>query len=364
MDFCGLLQGCHASHGIKVWVESLFFRYAIRDDSAMTTLLLSHSLHAERGADLAAEARRMGLPLELVALPADAEARLADTDCARIELAFFSSDVFPTHARQFFSAVRKAPGLRWLQVFNAGVDHPIYTEMLERGVRLTTSAGAAAEPIAQTAIGGLLLLARNFPRWLAGQRERRWDPMRVPDFPRDLVGQTALILGVGRIGSAIARRAQALGLKVIGVRRGPRQPGDPVDELHPPRQLAELLSRADWLIIASPLTAETRGLIDAAMLARLPAGARIINIARGEIIDETALIAALRERRLAGAYLDVFAQEPLAADSPLWNLPDVIVSPHNAAAASGNDERVYRMFIENLGRWHRGEALVQEVFKV
>ena len=327
----------------------------------MTTLLVSHRLHAERGADLAAGARRLGLALELVVLPADPEGRLSDADCARLDLAFFSSDVFPQYSRQFFSTVRKAPTLQWLHVFNAGVDHPIYTEMLQRGVRLTTSAGTTAVPIAQTAITGLLMLARNFPRWLAAQRERRWDPMRPPDFPRDLPGQTALIVGLGSIGSEIARLARALGLKVIGVRRSPQRPGDPVDELHPPQKLAELLPRADWLIIASPLTAETRGMINADLLARLPQGARIINIGRGEIIDETAMIEALRSGHLGGAYLDVFEKEPLPTESPLWDLPNVLISPHNSAAASGNDERVYQMFLANLEHWQHKQALTNEV---
>ncbi len=327
----------------------------------MTVLLLSHHLHAKRGNDIAAHARRLGLPLELMALPADPETRLSEADCARFELAFFSVDVFPTHSRQFFAAARKAPALKWMHLFNAGVDHPIYTEMLQRGVRLTTSAGTAAEPIAQTAITGLLMLARNFPRWLKGQQERRWDPMRVPDFPRDLVGQTALVFGLGGIGSEIARLARTLGLKVIGVRRSPLRPGDPVDELHPPQQLASLLPRADWLIIASPLTAETRGLINADLLARLPKGAHIINIARGEIIDEAALITALREQHLGGAYLDVFEKEPLPADSPLWDMPNVLVTPYNAAAAQGNDDRIFQLFLGNLERWHNSAALKNEI---
>jgi len=327
----------------------------------MATLLVSHRLHAERGADLAAQAQRLGIALEQVVLPADPEGRLSDADCARLDLAFFSSDVFPQYSRQFFSTVRKAPVLQWLHVFNAGIDHPIYTEMLQRGVRLTTSAGTTAVPIAQTAITGLLMLARNFPRWLAAQRERRWDPARMPHFPRDLAGQTALIYGLGSIGSEIARLARALGLKVIGVRRSPQRPGDPVDELHPPQKLPELLPRADWLIIASPLTAETRGMVNAGLLARLPQGARIINIGRGEIIDEAAMIEALRAGQLGGAYLDVFEKEPLPAESPLWDLPNVIISPHNSAAATGNDERVYRLFVANLEHWHRKQALTNEV---
>jgi phosphoglycerate dehydrogenase-like enzyme len=327
----------------------------------MTTLLVSHRLHAERGADLAAGARRLGLALELVVLPADPEGRLSDADCARLDLAFFSSDVFPQYSRQFFSTVRKAPTLQWLHVFNAGVDHPIYTEMLQRGVRLTTSAGTTAIPIAQTAIAGLLMLARNFPRWLKAQRERRWDPARPPHFPRDLAGQTVLVFGLGSIGAEIARLSHALGLKVIGIRRSPQQPGDPVDEMHPPQKLPDLLPIADWLVIASPLTTETRGMVNAELLARLPPGAHIINIGRGEIIDEAAMIEALRSGHLGGAYLDVFEKEPLPEESPLWDLPNVIISPHNSAAASGNDERVYQLFIANLGRWQDKQALTNEV---
>jgi len=205
------------------------------------------------------------------------------------------------------------------------------------------------------------MLARNFPRWLNAQREHRWDPARMPHFPRDLPGQTMLIVGLGSIGSEIARLARVLGLKVIGIRRSPQKPGDRVDELHPPQKLAELLPRADWLVIASPLTAETRGLINAGLLARLPQGARIINIGRGEIIDETAMIEALRSGHLAGAYLDVFEKEPLPAESPLWDLPNVLVSPHNSAAASGNDQRVYQLFVANLENWCRKQALTNEV---
>jgi phosphoglycerate dehydrogenase-like enzyme len=330
----------------------------------MTVLLLSHRLHAERGADLAAQARALDPALELLVLPEDPEGRLGEADCARIELAFFSADVFPKFSRQFFSALRKAPKLRWLHVFNAGVDHPIYAEMLQRGARLTTSAGSTAVPIAQTAIAGLLMLARNFPHWLRAQHERRWDPLRFGErIPRDLSTQTLLVYGLGSIGAEIARLARALGLKVVAVRRSPIKPGDAVDELHPPARLAELLPRADWLVIASPLTAETRGLFDAAMLERLPQGARLINIGRGEIVDEAALIAALQSGRLGGAYLDVFAQEPLPENSPLWTLPNVLISPHNSAAASGNDERVYRIFLDNLRRWHQKQALVNETMR-
>lgn len=325
----------------------------------MPALLVSHRLNAERGLDLSHHASRAGL--EIVALPADRDARLPEDVVARIEVALFSADVFPDFSRQFFSAVRKAPNLKWLHVFNAGVDHPIYTEMLARGVRLTTSSGATAEPIAQTAITALIMLARNFPRWLTAQREHRWDPMRVADFPRDLRGQTAVIVGLGHIGREIARLAQVLGLTVIGVRRSPLRPGDPVDEMHKPDHLPELLPRADWLILACPLTEETRGMVNAEMLARLPHSARLINVGRGEVVDEPALIEALRSGTINGAYLDVFQQEPLPPESPLWDLPNVFLTPHNSAVASGNDQRVYDLFVDNLGHWKLGEPLLNEV---
>ena len=325
----------------------------------MAALLVSHRFNTERGGDLVRVAQQTGYPLRVIALPADRDARLPEETCAQIDSGFFSGDVFPDFSRQFFSAARKAPNLKWLHVFNAGVDHPIYTEMLERGVRLTTSSGSTAEPIAQTAITGLLMLARNFPRWLAAQRRHAWDPARMPHFPADLRGQTALIVGLGHIGKEIGRLARALGLHVIGVRRSGPQPDDPVDELHAPADLQGLLPRAHWLIIACPLTPETRGLVDADVLARLPKGARIINIARGEVVDEPALIAALRSGHIAGAYLDVFEQEPLPADSPLWDMPNVIVTPHNSTAALGNDQRVYEIFVENLSRWSRGGAAAQ-----
>lgn len=330
----------------------------------MTALLVSHQFNATYGTELAAAATHDTIPLELLVLPPEREARLADADCARAEIAFFSGDVFPDFSRQFFSAARKAPKLKWLHVFNAGIDHPIFSEMLARGVRLTTSSGSTAEPIAQTAITGLLMLARNFPRWLAGQRRHVWDPMRVPDFPRDLRGQTVLILGLGKIGGEIARLARVLGLYVIGIRHSARKPDDPVDELHPPERLPKLLPKSDWLIIACPLSQETRGMVNAGLIAKLPQGAHLINVARGEVVDEPALIAALKSGHLGGAYLDVFEQEPLPANSPLWDMPNVFVSPHSSAAASGNDLRVYAIFIENLKRWARGEPLVNEVMSI
>lgn len=313
------------------------------------------------GVELAGVLARLNLPLEILVLPADKDARLSDADIARIEVAFFSQDVFPHHSRQFFSAARKAPHFKWMHVFNVGVDHPIYTEMLERGIRVTTAAGTTAGPIAQTALTGLLMLSRGFPHWLRAQRDHRWNPVRLQESPPDLAGQTVLVYGLGAIGAKFARLARALGLRVIGMRRRPRTADDPVDEMHAPDRLDALLPHAQWLMLACPLTPETRGLISAARLALLPAGAHIINIARGEIIDEAAMISALERGHLAGAYLDVFTEEPLPAASPLWELPNVIVTPHNSSSSAGNERRVFDSLVRNLEQWKSGAPLIHEV---
>ena len=329
----------------------------------MPALLISHACQKMFGAELAAHLQRLKLALDILVLPADPEARLPSDDIPRVELAFFSQDVFPGHSRQFFSAVRKAPNVKWLHAFNVGVDHPIYTEMMERGVRITSSVGTTAEPIAQTALTGMLMLARGFPNWLRSQAEKRWAPVRLQDSPRDLPGQTVLVFGMGHIGAEFARLAKALNMKVIGVRRSPRKPEDPVDEMHAPDQLDKLLPRADWLMLACPLTPETRAVFNAQRLALLPKGAHILNVARGECIDEPAMTAMLQDGRLAGAYLDVFAKEPLPQDSPLWSMPNVLVTPHNSTSAIGNERRVFDLFTQNLERWQRGDALLYEAKK-
>jgi phosphoglycerate dehydrogenase-like enzyme len=329
----------------------------------MPRLLTNREFVRDYGACLHAACAQYGLALEPLVLPADAGERLAPEALANIALGCFTGNFEddPVFTRRFLGSALRAPNLRWLHLPNAGVDHPVFARFLERGVRLTTSSGAAAEPIAQAAIGGLLALSRGFPRWWAAQRRHAWAPHPVDGRPRDLRGQTLVLVGVGAIGNQIGRLAQALGLHVVGIRRRARTAHDHVDAMHPPAALAEVLAHADWLVLACPLNAQTRGLIDAAALARLPAGACVINVARGQVIDEAALIDALRGGRLAGAYLDVFAEEPLPPDSPLWDMPHVIVSPHDAGASSGNAARVSELFLRNLGHWARGEPLQNEV---
>ncbi|MEE8421815.1 MAG: D-2-hydroxyacid dehydrogenase [Dehalococcoidia bacterium] len=328
----------------------------------MAVLLLSQAI-ADRCAD---DFRRIeaatGFQFELLIVPEGEDEQVAEQDLGRIELAFFSGDMIGNVlGRRFFGAARRAPNLKWMQVGHAGTDAPVFREVIEHGAKLSNASGSAAEPIAQTAIGGLLALARGFVPWSEAQRAREWRPMDAAETPPDLSTQTIVVLGVGAIGGHIARLAQALGLHVIGVRRSPRTADDPVDEMATPDRLHDVLPRADWLALTVPLTDQTRGVVSAEALALMPAGARILNVARGPIVDETAMIEALRSGALGGAYLDVFDIEPLPEDSPLWGLPNVIISPHNSAASLGNAGRSLAIFVRNLEHWARGEPLEHEV---
>jgi phosphoglycerate dehydrogenase-like enzyme len=281
------------------------------------------------------------------------------------EVAFISRDVTGLSTKHrvlpgtqaFHDMLRAAPSLRWVHTHSAGADRPIFGTLRDRGVVVTTSTGANAAVVAQTAVAGLLGLARRFPQLMAAQRDRRWAPLIAEGLPRDLAGQRATIVGWGPIGREAARLLQAFGLRVAAVRSSdaPAGPGVPTA---PFERLAELLPATDWLLLACPLTDRTRSLVGAQALALLPPGAHLLNVARGEVVDETALIDALRAGRLAGAFLDVFAHEPLPADSPLWNLPNVIATPHSAGFSDGNAARVLGMFLDNLRRWAAGEALV------
>jgi D-2-hydroxyacid dehydrogenase (NADP+) len=190
---------------------------------------------------------------------------------------------------------------------------------------------------------------------MAAQRAHRWAPLIGSGLPRDLEGQTATVVGWGAIGQTLGRYLLALGLKLIVVRNTPNAAAGAQSVTF--KDFHSVLPRTDWLILACPLTPVTRALVDAQALALLPAGAHLVNVARGEVADEAALIDALACGRLAGAYLDVFAHEPLAPDSPLWDLPNLIATPHSAGFSDGNEERVALMFLDNLARWRRQAPL-------
>jgi phosphoglycerate dehydrogenase-like enzyme len=280
------------------------------------------------------------------------------------DLAFLTRDVTglstkaeltPTTAH-FYDLLRKARSLQWVHTHSAGADRPIFGELRQRNVTVTTSSGANAEPVAHTAVAGLLALSRRFPALMAAQRRAAWEPLLGPRAPKDLRGQTAIVVGLGPIGQQIATLLKALHLNVIGVRRDP-QPCAPCDRTIGFADLADALPQADWLVLACPLSETTQRMIDAAAIARMPADAQIINVARGEVIVESDLIDALVSGHLGGAFLDVFEHEPLGKDSPLWAMENVIVTPHSAGHAAGNRAAVAEIFFDNLARWREGRPL-------
>jgi len=278
---------------------------------------------------------------------------LADPE--RAEIAYFSGDLFPARAREFVLALAKAEHLRWLHVFSAGVDHPWFQQLLARGVRITTSSGASAVPIAQTVTLYLLALSRDLRKWTDAQQRRAWEPHDIVDLQQQVLG----VLGMGPIGREVARLGTALRMRVVGMTRSPK--GDEPCETWPLSRLRELLPLVDWLVLALPLTSETRGILSAEAIARMKPGACVLNVGRGDLVDEPALVKALESGALGGAGLDVFAEEPLAPESPLWGLPNVIVTPHSSGTTPANYPRATAIFVENLRRWRKGEALVNEV---
>lgn len=325
----------------------------------MTGILLAKSFVASYGRQLDEVARRSGIKPEVLHLPDDPQARMSQADCDRIELTMQTRDLrFSEHFKSFGDALVAAKNLQWAHFHSTAIEQHVFVPpLLARGVKLTTSAGTNSEPVAHTAIMGLLMLARKFPHWIDAQRRHAWEPLRGDHAPHDLRGQTAIVVGLGNIGLAIADFCRTVGMHVIGIRRSPKRAEDRLDEIHPPSALMELLPRCQWLILACPYTKETHHLVNAQTLAKLPRGAALINVARGRVVDEPVLIEALRSGQVGCAYLDVFEKEPLPAESPLWDMPHVIVTPHNAAVADGNERRAAELFLSNLERWARGEPL-------
>lgn len=279
---------------------------------------------------------------------------------ADVDVAFISRDVTGLSTKHrvlepleaFYVTLRRSPKLAWVHVHSAGADRPIFGELKARGVRVTTSSGANAQVVAQTALAAILSLAREFPRLFDAQRARTWTPLIGGLLPRDLAGQTAVIVGWGPIGKTLAGYLRMLGLNVIAVRSAATPPADGV-ETYAFEDLARIAGRADWLVLACPLSDRTRGLVNARVLAAMAPHARLVNVARGEIVAEADLIEALRAKTLAGAYLDVFEHEPLDAESPLWTLPNAFVTPHSAGHSDGNEARVDRIFLDYLRQWRQ-----------
>jgi phosphoglycerate dehydrogenase-like enzyme len=251
---------------------------------------------------------------------------------------------------------RRAPRLRWIQLSSSGVGQLVErTGLGGSPVVVTNAAGVHATPLAEFVLFAMLYFAKRMPRVLADQRRHQWERFALDTLP----GKTLGIVGLGRVGQGIARTARAVGLRVLATRRtgadgcGPRD----IDQVFPPGDLHRLLGASDYVALTVPLTRETAGLLGEAALAAMKPGAVLINVARGQIVDEPALIRALRSGHLGGAALDVFAVEPLPAESPLWDLPNVLVTPHSMSTALEENELLVDLFCDNLRRYLDGTPL-------
>jgi phosphoglycerate dehydrogenase-like enzyme len=260
--------------------------------------------------------------------------------------------------------VGNAPRLRWVHSTAAAVGILPLKELAARNIAVTNSRGIQAATIAEFVIGGLLVISRRLHLTLEAQRERRWiqNELTSDVWPWSLRGRRMTIVGLGTIGCEVAHRAHAFGMKVTAIRRkiSEARPAF-VEHITGPEQLDESLRGCDVLVISAPSIAETDRLIGAGRLALLNRGAIVINVARGKIIDEAALIAALRSGHLGGAVLDVFEHEPLEPQNPLWTLPNVIISPHVSGVRPDHWDDVIDLFSENLQRFERGEPLLNVV---
>ncbi len=256
--------------------------------------------------------------------------------------------------------IATAPALRWVHSPAAAVEGLLpLAALASAGVVVTNSKGVQAIPIAEHVMGGILLLSRRFDRTMTAQRQRVWIQNDLVDsWPWQLHGQRMTIVGLGTIGVEIAKRAQAFGIHVTGVKRRPDANLPPgVEAVHGADRLDEALHGCDILVLCAPGVAATQGMIGAAQLARLNAGALLVNVARAGIVDDGAMCDALASGQLGGAVLDVFKREPLEQHSPLWQLPNVVITPHSAGFRATHWDDVCALFSENLRRFQHNEPL-------
>jgi phosphoglycerate dehydrogenase-like enzyme len=284
------------------------------------------------------------------------DGRRVDPGSIGPDVGWISADVLARGCiGEYVEALRGSHRLRWVQSANAGLDHEIYRTLAGQGVRLAKS-GAQSIPIAEYVLAYVLDHFQDIDRRRADQLRKVWKPRRF----RELWHTTWLVVGYGHIGRGVARRAKGFDCRVVAVRRSP-QPDEHADVVAPLSALPELLPEADVVVLACPASEETRGLADARFFARMKQGAVLVNVARGALVDEAALLEGLDGGRPGHAVLDVFASEPLAADSPLWEHPQVVVTAHTSNAGDGTRGRGDELFVSNLERYVAGAPLVDEV---
>lgn len=260
--------------------------------------------------------------------------------------------------------VRRATRLRWVHSSAVAVGTLPLRDLSARGVVVTNSRGIQSPAIAEHVIACLLALAKRLPRIIRDQDARRWAQNEIVGdaSPWLVQGRTMGIIGLGTIGEAVAARATALGMRVVGVRRRPELGAPPaVEKVAGPDRVDAVMASSDVLVLAAPWTGATDRLVDAVALAKMKRGSVLINVARGQLVDEDALAAAVSRGHLAGAALDVFNEEPLPATSPLWSLPNVIVTPHTSGFRADHWDAVIDLFETQIDRFRSGKPLLNEV---
>lgn len=300
---------------------------------------------------------------------------LSDDDLADVEVLLRG----PLPAATFDRLLARCPRLVWVHSATAGVERVLTPAAAERGLRITNARGVFSQPIAEYVLMMVLALTRRLPQLLELQRERTWQPLSA----REMRDVTVGIVGLGSIGRAVARLVLACGSRVIATRRGheasdgetPGRTARPgveaaghregvppgIDRVLPPEGLPELLAESDFVVLALPLTSATENIIDAAALARMKPGAWLINVARGLLVDERALVRALEERRIGGAVLDTLRDEPLSPEAAIWSVPNLIITPHTSWSSGRVIDRSIELFCENLRRYRAGQELVNLV---
>ncbi len=250
-----------------------------------------------------------------------------------------------------------AKKLRFIQAIGAGTDQFPCGELAKRSIRLASARGVNYRAVAEHAMALILALSRRLPEARDNQVKRNWrgmigDPSQRED---ELGGKTLLVVGLGQIGGRLAQLARAFDMRVVGLRRDPAAGRGAADAVHTMSELKLLLPEADFVALTCPLTAETERLLDAEALGRMKPSAHLVNVARGRVVDEAALVEALAARRIAGAGIDVTMEEPLAATSPLWRMEHVLITPHTAGETRRYEDNVIEILRDNLGRLRRGE---------
>lgn len=254
----------------------------------------------------------------------------------------------------------KAPRLRFVQSISAGVDRYDLAAFRQAGVRLASGQGTNVNAVSEHGMALILSMTRHIPQACANQARHHWRGMigHIPDREDELDGKTLLVVGLGAIGGRLARLARAFGMTVIGLRRDPAAGGD-ADSVRGISDLEAVLPQADFVALTCPLTPETLGLIDAEALSRMKPTARLVNLARGPVVDEPALVEALRLGTIAGAALDCVTEEPLPAASPLWDMPNVLITPHTGGETQRCEDRVLDILMENVERLRKGETVLR-----